>query len=513
MVNIRLYQGHVLPVLQSLPDESVHCVVTSPPYWGLRDYGLEPQLWGGEVGCEHEWGEEQKSPWADHCPGPNGKQKNTTAGHWKPKQTGPFCRLCDVWQGSYGLEPSIEFYVEHTVQIFRELRRMLRKDGVLFLNLGDSYHGGGGAHKNHHANPGLSKSAPRNGVPSSIGKAVAFNDGPNRQLCPGLKAKDLCGVPWRVALALQADGWWLRSDIIWAKPNPMPESCTDRPTTAHEHIFLLTKSAKYFWDAEAVREAASTTRPEPELLTFGPRPDVGFPWHMQNRKRSKMPAGRNLRNVWTIATVPFPQPHFATYPPELVRRCVAAGTSEKGCCPKCGAPWRRVVEKEIKRHEKWYGEKKDAQGARHDRGAAGNGYNEVVGTIALGWMPTCHHYPRTKEWRKYLYEPPLKPSEEIAIIFTPRWWRIYRIRVKNERLATLRAELMEYWNAMDTIPCTVLDPFSGAGTTALVAAKLNRNAIGIELNPEYVEMSRKRIIGEMGRLAKITVDTPGETAV
>ena len=235
MSSVTLFNGHVLPILQSLLDESVHCCITSPPYWALRDYGLEPQVWGGDKGCPgHEWGDFLADP--VNQGGPNGAALDISGAQYsglkdfpsgpnsglvghqpRPDNKSNFCRHCGAWRGSYGLEPTIELYIEHTVQVFREVRRVLRPGGTLFLNLGDSYYGGGGAHKDHHANPGLSKSASRNGVPKCIGKAVAYNDGPNRQLHPGLKPKDLCGVPWRVALALQADGWWLRSDIIWAK--------------------------------------------------------------------------------------------------------------------------------------------------------------------------------------------------------------------------------------------------------------------------------------------------------
>jgi hypothetical protein len=379
---------------------------------------------------------------------------------------------------------------------------------VLFLNLGDSYYGGGGAHKDHHANPGLSKSATRNGVPRCIGKSVAYNDGPNRQLTPGLKPKNLCGIPWRVALALQADDWWLRSDIIWSKPNPMPESCTDRPTKAHEYIFLLTKSAHYFWDGWAVREDFADKRmgnPGAYKWTYG---EMGLQqkgglhngdgkvkgWNLDGAK-----TGRNLRTVWEIATQPLhtikfmkngileKYDHFASFPSELVRRCVAAGTSERGCCPKCGAPGKRVMEKEIKRHEKWYGEKKDAQGARHDRGAAGNGYNEVVGVTIIGWTPTCT----------------CDDSGPLLV----------NAAISGTELFDKMEERFLAKRPLEPIPCTVLDPFSGSGTTALVAAKLDRDAIGIELNPEYVEMSRKRIAGELGMLAEIKVEIPGEIAV
>jgi len=235
---------------------------------------------------------------------------------------------------------------------------------------------------------------------------------------PGLKPKDLVMMPARIALALQADEWYLRSDIIWHKPNPMPESCRDRPTSAHEHIFLLTKAAKYYFDQEAVRETmapASASRyayafggAKKEALKAGDKPTavVGH--------RSVTP-GRNIRNVWTIATQAFPEAHFATFPEEIPLRCIKAGTSHKGCCPEC-------IEQ------------------RHETAGFAQRLEKSIKTT--GWQPGC----------KCGGEP---------------------------------------------IPCTVLDPFMGSGTTGLVAQRLGRSFIGIELNPEYAEMARKRIEGDM----------------
>src|SRR5262249_25688474 len=190
------------------------------------------------------------------------------------------------------------------VEVFRQVRRVLRRDGTLWLNCGDNY----------------------------VDKQLAM-------------------MPARLALALQADGWWLRSDIIWAKPNPMPESVTDRPTTAHEHIFLLTRSATYFYDAEAVREPHApksfTVKTTPHKGATGEesKGDRFNTWlETSGNGRQLNPNGRKMRTGWEIATQPYPEAHFATFPEELARRCIAAGTSERGCCPECGAPWRRVVE-------------------------------------------------------------------------------------------------------------------------------------------------------------------------
>lgn len=376
MSKVRLINADVLSALAMLPDESVQCVVTSPPYWSLRDYGVAGQI---------------------------------------------------------GLEPTIEEYVAKMVEVFREVRRVLRSDGILMLNLGDSYNGSGGAGGDY--NPGGLKA----GQPKFPGRKVS-----------GLKPKDLCMIPARVALALQADGWWLRSDIIWAKPNPMPESCTDRPTTAHEHIFLLTKSAKYFYDAEAVREESKCEWNSAKGFNEkGQRNRQGAP--NQTYGKDEVQSGRNLRSVWTIATAPFPQAHFATFPPTIPERCIKAGTSERGACPQCLAPWKRVVEKNTPKEyagkELRWGNQEGNANRMPDK------FNTESKTI--GWTPTCEC----------------------------KWG--------------------EWGVPFEAIPCTVLDPFSGAGTTALVAAKLGRDAIGIELNPDYVEMSRKRIVGEMGMLAEI----------
>jgi DNA modification methylase len=246
-----LYQGDCLQALKALPEGSVQCVVTSPPYWGLRDYGVKGQL---------------------------------------------------------GMEKTPEEYIVKVVAIFRELRRVLRDDGTLWLNLGDSYAGSG------------------KGIGSDHGKAVVDDDGYGKKISlpAGLKPKDLIGIPWRVALALQADGWYLRSDIIWSKPNPMPESVTDRPTKSHEYVFLLTKSAKYFYDAEAIKEPTTTfdenlrDRDTTRLNNTPGRTKMG------GLKRNNYTT-RNKRTVWTVATKAFADAHFAVFPEKLIEPCILAG--------------------------------------------------------------------------------------------------------------------------------------------------------------------------------------------
>lgn len=255
---ITILQGDVREQLAKLPDASVQCCVTSPPYWGLRDYGVEGQI---------------------------------------------------------GLEPTPEAYAAKMVEVFREVRRVLREDGVCFLNLGDSYAGSG---KGPAGNIGAQHDE-RN-LWKVNGGVVSGN------VPPGLKPKDLVGIPWRVAFALQADGWWLRQDIIWAKPNPMPESVTDRCTKAHEYIFLLTKSARYYWDAEAMSEPKECWRKRGAGRSKhnADRNDNGDMAHFANEDIER--GTRNKRSVWTIVPTPYREAHFATFPPEIPRLCISAGS-------------------------------------------------------------------------------------------------------------------------------------------------------------------------------------------
>jgi DNA modification methylase len=353
-----------------LPDNSVQCVVTSPPYWGLRKYSGEQELvWSvreskGIVRCnrgDHAWGE----------PGVrrNGRDWDPTIGESPVGRdyqgsTGSFCQLCGAWRGAFGLEPTIEMYVEHSVEILREIRRVLRPDGVCFWNIGDCYATGAGRVGDC---PGGGKQGEKwtgyRGSNSTKGGKERWADGamgvgpiqqPNRMPQAGLKPKDLCLIPARVALATQADGWWVRSDIIWAKPNPMPESVRDRPTDAYEHILMLTKSERYYWDAEAAKEPFVSTEKHRATATWvkgwaseeGPHTPIEHaqlaPSHKGskfNSERKKVVApnvgngdrkdsafGRNLRNVWTFATQPYKGAHFATFPVELVIRCLQAAS-------------------------------------------------------------------------------------------------------------------------------------------------------------------------------------------
>lgn len=431
---LTLIQGHTLEVLKGMPCESVHCVVTSPPYWGLRDYKIEPVLWGGQEGCEHEWIQGLPAPTKNAMQGSTETIKHPPIVGTGKGQAGQFCLKCNARLGSLGLEPTPELYVEHLVEIFREVKRVLRKDGTLWLNMADSYAGSG-----------------------SPGGDFRDGKGGNEYLRPynrkghNLKPKDLCGIPWRVAFALQADGWWLRSDIIWAKPNPMPESVRDRPTRSHEYIFLLTKAASYYYDQEAVRENWADNRMgraggriENRLKLDSSRHDRTNQSLLEAPKTS----GRNKRTVWTITTQPFPGAHFATFPEDLVKPCILAGTSGKGCCPKCGAPWVRMLEKKPSEFNI------RVRDAKAGRATPEEGYKATEEEISR--YPGNHP---EQGWQKTI------------------GWR-----------PSCKCGLKEM------VPCLVLDPFVGSGTTCKVAIELGRSAIGIDINPDYLEMARKRCV-------------------
>ncbi len=289
-----------------LKSESVNCVVTSPPYWGLRKYDIPDLVWDGDEGCEHEWINDPVPGSKSGKPGPNaciGLQYGDAVRRREPTNT---CGRCGAWRGQLGLEPSIELYLSHLLQITKEIWRVLRKDGVFFVNIGDSYA----------ANRGYQVPQTKD-INTKRADAGQFNDMPFH-VPAGLKPKDLCLIPFRLALALQAQGWWVRSDIIWAKPNPMPESVKDRPTRSHEYLFLLTKNQQYFWDQDAVREPHEEPwrgkgEKEKWITTSKIREGMGRPSDTLSGwgKREYNPNGRNIRSVWTIATQPYPEAHYA----------------------------------------------------------------------------------------------------------------------------------------------------------------------------------------------------------
>jgi DNA modification methylase len=323
-MSVRILIGDCRSELAKLPDKSVHCCVTSPPYFGLRDYGVEGQM---------------------------------------------------------GLEPTPDEFVAGMVEVFREVRRVLRDDGTLWLNIGDSYATQGGQQKTPHMGAIFADRA-RGQKVISRGKRLPRGEGRwgggNNSAGDDLKPKDLIGIPWLLAFALRADGWYLRQEIIWSKPNPMPESVRDRCTKSHEQIFLLSKSPRYYFDQESIREGQDR-EPDKRLRssTFKKVQKIG---HALSSAEYVETVGANRRSVWEVTTQPFSEAHFATFPPTLIKPCILAG------CPEGG---------------------------------------------------------------------------------------------------------------------TVLDPFGGAGTTGMVADRLQRNAILIELNPEYAEIAQRRLNKDAGMFAEV----------
>ncbi len=344
--------------------------VTSPPYWGLRDYGIEPSVWGGLPDCAHEWGAEISI----HKGGPTGtstgltnRGANQARNRVADVQAGQFCQ-CGAWLGTFGLEPDFRMYIDHMVEVMDLVREVLADDGTLWLNLGDSYATGAGAVGNH----------PGGG--SQWANWPGATTQPNRMPQVGLKPKDLCLMPARVAIALQEIGWWVRQDIIWRKPNPMPESVTDRCTKAHEYIFLLSKRQRYYFDQDAIREQWTSDRDD--MRNKGIRTGLGYlqqdavpdnsrknnqkpvagwdsgpgqhrttehakprnPGNKTHKFQTEYEAGderhrtaaglcdigpiarANKRSVWTIPTEPYPDAHFATFPRRLVEPCILAGS-------------------------------------------------------------------------------------------------------------------------------------------------------------------------------------------
>ena len=290
----KIIQGDCLEVLKTLPDESIDCVITSPPYWGLRDYGTAK--WeGGDINCDHINPQKPSSTYKV-----SDEKRDAYAEKLLGVQFKGNCKKCGAKRidSQLGLEKTPEEYVAKMVEVFRETKRVLKKEGTCWLNLGDSYAGS------------------MNGINGSGGFSV-------------LKSKDLVGIPWRVAFALQADGWYLRQDIIWHKPNPMPESVTDRCTKSHEYVFLLAKSPKYYFDNEAIKEQTLTqdnTNRDRDFTRLNNTPGRTRMAGLKTNNYEK----RNKRSVWTITTKPFKAAHFATFPEQLIEPMVKAGCPENG---------------------------------------------------------------------------------------------------------------------------------------------------------------------------------------
>jgi DNA modification methylase len=401
-VKATVLAGDVMEALLKIPEETVQCVVTSPPYWGLRDYKIPPSIWGGDPGCAHQWGmehvEREMRLGKNLAASPASHAGGSIKCALTPAQSFDhgFCQRCGAWLGCLGLEPTPELYVAHVVQVFREVRRVLADAGTLWMNLGDSYATGTGSVGDC---PGGGEQGARwagdldrlrdekrgyrgdrlaNGRKDQAAilrqKTRADRDGthagkhtgitamgpmtqPNRMPLPGLKPKDLVGIPWMVAFALRADGWYLRQDIIWSKPNPMPESVTDRCTKAHEYLFLLAKSERYYFNAAAIAERSINAG---KVVTLGEKSLSKGQANGANVAASgngkleqvTVTETRNKRSVWQIATQPYPEAHFATFPEALVEPCILAGSrpGDTVLDPFAGSGTTGVVALRYRRH-------------------------------------------------------------------------------------------------------------------------------------------------------------------
>ena len=320
----KIYQGNSLDILKTFEEESIDCCVTSPPYYGLRDYGTGKWV-GGDPNCPHR----RLSKYSD----------TTTTGHAQEELRGnvgdaiykTVCPLCGAVREDeqIGLEETPEDYIYRLVQLFHEVKRVLKKDGTLWVNIGDSYAGGQGRWGGQ---DNISdKQNSNNGSISQIGKTKKWEH-------DIIKPKDLIGIPWMLAFALRADGWYLRQDIIWHKPNPMPESVIDRCTKSHEYVFLLSKSDKYYFDYEAIQEKANIQNVSRDIkfggTKYGGNDNKGFEIYSGNpyipKINDKQYLVRNKRDVWSIKPSHYKEAHFATFPEELIYPMIIAG------CPKGG---------------------------------------------------------------------------------------------------------------------------------------------------------------------------------
>lgn len=482
---IKLYHGNVFNILPQLPSRSVHCVVTSPPYWGLRDYGTG-EWEGGDSKCNHRRVSQDQLEIAIKTStlGPNrdgvSGQKNTGNPHkgW----AGGICGKCRATRKDQqiGSEPIPDCetkgqaqcgkcFICSMVRVFREIKRILRNDGTLWLNLGDTYN---------------SNSENRNGMTGTLDKGrqqefrkKLHGHKHEEYTTDNLRKGNLIGIPWRVALALQYDRWILRGDNIWAKPNPMPESVTNRCTKAHEYMFLFTKTDDYYFDMEAIKqgfadkrmgnpgryksglktlqtpmgihgkgvtgngwnEGGETTGANKRSIWSIESETSLIEWLAENNPEvlnQYLQESTHKKDVWSIASYAYPGAHFATFPPKLVLPCILAGTSEKGCCSECGKPWERVVS-EAKGGTKgtsWVNHDNDSTVGRNvTPNNPGVNYKSYKPGQTIGWQATCNCH-----------------------------------------------------SELEPIPCTVLDPFIGSGTTCCVSLVNQRYSIGIELSDKYL---------------------------
>ncbi|MGI0150461.1 MAG: DNA methyltransferase [Thermoplasmata archaeon] len=597
-----ILQGNVLEVLGTLPRGSVHCVITSPPFWGLRRYdvcgcsltknsgaGFAPgrprgtagqitpddprcrknpdpvcrwcggtgtipgmeTLWGGSASCDHSFADTPARRPRSTADLGKSLNKDHPAASYDAKG-GRSCSKCGAWFGSLGLEPTPSAYVEHMVSVFRALRPVLRDDATVWCELGDTYitHPAGltgakrwkasGLNNRDHTGAEQAGSFDKRFGAIFKGRDMSGHVGSGameKVVLGGLAEGNLALIPHRVAIALQEDGWVVRQDNVWARGNPMPESVRNRTTRSHSYIFQIVKGGGYYYDRESGREenvsggrsrkARGTGKsPGPAGPTLKPVPPVGSgvrsndSYSAMMTERPSKEDGRNMLSVWTIAPHGVSGNHYAVFPEAIPRRCIAVGTSERGCCPECGAPFSRVT----------------SLGAP-DRGwqasAGGDAEGENVGVsgmstnVTVGWTPTCGHYPdpcdlcgtgwthRTVHKRVSTFNVRVRDAKRGIIAF--------KSGMGGEAANATDQEIEEYdggdspgrspprvvdadvsWpgcKCRPALPAIILDIFAGSGTSLVAARSLYRRSIGIELNAEYVKIAEGRIAEECAALS------------
>ncbi len=507
--SVKLYLGEVCDVLAKMPARSVQMVVTSPPYWGLRDYGTG--TWsGGDVSCDHleKTGGQGRSGLMQDGRPESGRMSADAANARSFVSYKQVCKKCGAMRidqqigsepspdcGRQGMAQCGQCFVCSMVRVFRAVRRVLRDDGILWLNLGDSYSSGG---LNSGRPEGYDSLQDKN-----RGNATSMQEPRKlKEIAPG----NLVGVPWRVALALQANGWVLRSDIPWVKRGCMPESVTNRPAKALEYVFMFSKSSDYYFDMDAIKPPLATAPHAPGNKKL----DASRNDHDQMGKIWGNISGRNSRNadLWYSSVAPpfglvgvgdelvgldvtseaYPGKHFAVFSTKLIRPLILAGTSAHGACVRCGAPWRRIVEKEKLRRDR----PNDYVKRNGEPGTGNSCGNTVAGvsSVTLGWRPTC-----ACDGLPVVSDPPSKPGEQAdpkkAADYAAKLarWEIAHAAWWEQWLATA-----ESYEALPVRPCIVLDPFCGSGTTAYVCLDEGRHCWGIDLSEDYLrDQARQRI--------------------
>ena len=314
-----IIQGHVLDILKQLPDESIHMCITSPPYWGLRNYSTNPQIWDGNENCNHEWGNNIKIKQS----GGKGHKQDTNRGSWFESST-YFCVNCGAWKGELGNEPTYQLYINHLIQIFNEMNRILTKDGTCWVNLGDSYAGSNQGAGTKNPTPKQASNRGTNYMSSPNHKSILSKT--------NIKAKSLIGIPDRFKIAMIDNGWICRNEIIWHKPNQMPSSVKDRFTVDYEKLYFFTKNKKYYFEQQLEPLADVTIkRDKYTRQTKKGKTAQETPYAVSHLHDSKSnPKGRNKRSVWSINTKPLKDAHFAVFPPDLVEIPIKAGCVEEG---------------------------------------------------------------------------------------------------------------------------------------------------------------------------------------